>query len=212
VDASLIRSVRLGCIVAGAIVAISTAIAGCAALFGLDVPTLACESGGVCPDATAPDARLPALDSADAGEGGSEMEASLPDDDADAASIAADASTGGDASTDAETGPLAVRCGLVDASPPYCATGTVCCAELADGGISFSCTGVCAPADYTITCADSRNCDPLDCCHESGGLFCRSSCPGALVCDPVYRKCPTRTCNVPLSILGQSSTAYLGCN
>jgi hypothetical protein len=215
-DAAVVRLVTLGCAIAGAIIAFSTAIAGCARLFGLDEPTLACESGGECPDASVPDSVPPTRDASDGGERESAMDASLDGDEGDNGGMGDNGSPNGDASAeaDAEAGPAGIRCGPPDASPPYCTMGTVCCAELAaDGGISFSCKGSCsAPTGYTINCADSRNCDPLDCCHESSGMFCRQSCPGALVCDPMYRACKTKTCKAPLSILGQSSTAYLGCN
>jgi hypothetical protein len=216
-----VQLVRLGCTVACAIVLVPAAVAGCTSLFGLNEPTLACESGGECPDASVPRSLLPALDGSPGGEGGSRTDASLDGDGGDGGDDGNDAGDGsidGDASADTEAGPAAVRCGLADASPPYCTIGTVCCAELAaDGTLSFSCKASCAaPAGFPINCADSRDCvEPLDCCHASDGMFCRSSCSegATLTCDPVARPCSaSRKCNVSLSILGKSSTAYLGCN
>ncbi len=203
----LVQLVRVCCTVLGATISIATTIAGCARIFGLDEPTLACDGGAECADAIgAQDSHLPALAASDGDNEDTGTNSSLDGADGDDGNAGPDAPrTEGDASGDAETGPAGVRCGPKDASPPYCTIGTVCCGELAaDGGISFSCKG--------INCADSRNCDPLDCCHESGGIFCRPSCPGTLVCDPVERKCQSHTCKVSLSILGESSTAYLGCN
>jgi len=185
-----------------ALIAGIAALAGCAAIFGIDDPARDPCADDACADALdgrdALDAREDAT--ADAGEAASED--------------AADESPP-DTGQDAPRPPNSIRCG--DVAPTYCTGKTVCCeSDDGDGGSRYACasevTG--CGAGYRIECSDPTRCPGGVCCHFHSGMKCvpATACSGEIVCDPNANDCPIGdTCSVPLTNDGLNSP-YLGCS
>src|SRR5260370_4378789 len=218
---------KLGRAMGLTVIAATTAIASCSAIFGLDPPTRRAE------DASAPDAAMDATtDDVVVGDEHRDADSSL-DGSLDEALDASDEgeAEAGDGSMDAadandgdsESGAVAIRCGFPDAQV-FCPGGGsgsdagVCCAE---SPTTFTCKPHTACQGFAIEC-DYDTCPaPRLCCKymahttcQTAGDKCSTPATTAQVCDPTDAslRCQSgHSCANVFRIRGAPSP-YLTCN